>query len=217
MSLICLTKKYLSESNLDSDIYKTVAAASDEVLFKEKNSKFYGYVFPLSNDSEVKDIIDGLRKKHPGAGHFCYAWKIGTSSAQHRTNDDGEPANTAGMPIYGQIQSFAVTNVLIVVVRFFGGTKLGVGGLIAAYRTTAQLALGTSEIVEETIDDTFTIAFEYASLDKAMRIIKEKNLKILSQKMDLACEISFSIRQKYADEIFNIFNSTFGITIQKKV
>jgi putative IMPACT (imprinted ancient) family translation regulator len=119
------------------DTFKTISNPSEEILFKEKNSKFFGYAFPILSDDEVKPIIDVLHKKHFGAGHFCYAFQLGTDKIQFRTNDDGEPSNSAGTPIYGQIQSFGLTNILVVVVRFFGGTKLGVGGLISAYKTGA--------------------------------------------------------------------------------
>ena len=123
------------------DTYKTISFPSEEILFKEKNSKFFGYSFPILSEEEVKPIVDSLRKQYPNAVHYCYAYLIGTEMTIHRANDDGEPSNTAGIPIYGQIQSFGVTNVLVVVVRFFGGVKLGVGGLISAYRTTAQMVL----------------------------------------------------------------------------
>ena len=121
-----------------NDVYKTIANPTEEILFKEKNSKFYGYAFPMQSEAEVKPIIDSLRKQHPHAVHYCYAYQVGTDTFIYRANDDGEPSNTAGMPIYGQIQSFGVTNVLLVVVRIFGGVKLGVGGLISAYRASAQ-------------------------------------------------------------------------------
>ena len=123
------------------DTYNTIDFTPEEILFKEKNSKFFGYAFPLSTEEEIKPLIDNLRKQHPNAGHFCYAYQLGTNTISYRANDDGEPSNSAGMPIYGQIQSFSVTNILIVVVRIFGGVKLGVGGLISAYKTTAQLVL----------------------------------------------------------------------------
>src|SRR3990167_1974495 len=134
------------------DTYNTIAHPSEEILYKEKNSKFFGYAFPIQSEEEVKPIIDVLRKQHPHAVHYCYAYQIGSDTITYRANDDGEPSNTAGMPIYGQIQSFAVTNILIVVVRIFGGIKLGVGGLISAYRTTAQMVLETCDIIEKTVD-----------------------------------------------------------------
>ncbi len=201
---------------MDTDTYNTIEVATDEILFKEKNSKFFGYAFPLTDEEKVKEYLLELRKRHQGANHYCYAWQIGTTEITYRVNDDGEPANTAGMPIYGQIQSFGITNVLVVAIRFFGGVKLGVGGLISAYRTTAQLALESAQIVERTINIQFVISFDYKNMNKVMRIIKEKNLEIVSQEMHLSCEIVISVRQKLSDEIFNIFSSIFEIQIEKK-
>jgi uncharacterized YigZ family protein len=196
------------------DTYKTLAFPSSEILFKEKNSKFFGYAFPIQSEEEVKPIIDSLRKQHPNAGHYCYAYQIGSETIVYRANDDGEPSNTAGMPIYGQIQSFEVTNVLIVVVRFFGGIKLGVGGLISAYKTAALLTLESSEIIEKTIDIHYIISFDYKNINKVMRVIKEKNIVIVSQKMDLSCVIEIVTRKKNAEMIFDIFNSMFEIEIK---
>jgi len=139
----------------------------------------------MQSEDQVKPIIDHLRKQHPHAGHFCYAYQIGTDVITYRANDDGEPTNSAGMPIYGQIQSFSVTNVLIVVVRIFGGVKLGVGGLISAYKTTAQLILETCEIVEKTIDIYYLISFDYKNMNQVMRVIKEKKLEITRQEMEI--------------------------------
>lgn len=197
------------------DHYKTIALPSIPVLFKEKNSKFFGYAFPVDSEEAIKLHLEQLKKQHFGAVHFCYAYQIGTESVIFRANDDGEPSNSAGMPIYGQIQSFELTNVLVVVVRFFGGVKLGVGGLIAAYKTTAQMALEASEIVEKTIDVNFLIIFEYKNMNKVMRIIKERNLEIVHQKMELNCEIKIATRKKNAEMIFTLFNSIFEIEIKK--
>ena len=196
-----------------TDTYKTIAFASDEILFKEKNSKFFGYAFPIQSESAIKPILDSLRKQHPNAGHFCYAYQIGTNTIIYRANDDGEPSNTAGMPIYGQIQSFEVTNILIVIVRFFGGVKLGVGGLISAYKTAAQLTLESSEIIEKTINIHYIISFDYKNINKVMRVIKEKNITIVSQKMEMSCVIEIVTRKKNAEMIFDIFNSMFEIEI----
>jgi uncharacterized YigZ family protein len=197
------------------DHYKTIALPSIPVLFKEKNSKFFGYAFPVASEEAIKSHLEQLKKQHFGAVHFCYAYQIGTESIIFRANDDGEPSNSAGMPIYGQIQSFELTNILVVVVRFFGGVKLGVGGLIAAYKTTAQMALEASEIVEKTIDVNFLIIFEYKNMNKVMRIIKERNLEIVHQKMELNCEIKIATRKKNAEMIFTLFNSIFEIEIKK--
>ena len=197
----------------ENDTYKTISSASEEVLYKEKNSKFFGYAFPVSNEEEIKEYLDRLRKEHFSARHWCYAYQIGTDKIQYRANDDGEPNNSAGMPIYGQIQSFEVTNVLVVVVRYFGGVKLGVGGLISAYKTAAQMALENSEIVEQTINKFFTISFEYVHLNKVMRIIKEKNLQIVSQKMEMDCEIQISIRKKNVQNLLDTFENLYEIKL----
>jgi uncharacterized YigZ family protein len=196
------------------DTYRTIASASEEILYKEKNSKFFGYAFPVASEDEIKMHLEQLRKQHHGAVHFCYAWQMGTEKMSYRANDDGEPANSAGMPIYGQIQSFDVTNVLVVVVRFFGGVKLGVDGLIAAYRTAAQLALESSEIIEKTIDLHYLVAFDYKDINKVMRIIREKNLRIVSQKMELDCEIEIAVRKKNAVIAVEAFEAVYGVTIR---
>lgn len=197
----------------EKDTYKTIATASEEVLYKEKNSKFFGYAFPVTTEEEIKEILERLRKEHFSARHWCYAYQIGTEKIQYRANDDGEPNNSAGMPIYGQIQSFEVTNVLVVVVRYFGGVKLGVGGLISAYKIAAQMALENSEIVERTINKHFIISFGYANMNKVMRIIKEKNLQIVSQKMEMDCEIEISIRKKNAQNLLNTFENLYEIKL----
>ncbi len=197
------------------DTFKTIASPSTEILFKEKNSKFFGYAFPLTTEEEIKLHLDKLRKKHFGAGHFCYAFQLGTDTLFFRVNDDGEPNNSAGMPIYGQIQSFGLTNILVVVVRFFGGVKLGVGGLISAYKTAAQMALEESVILEKTIDVQFQISFDYKNMNKVMRIIKEKNLEIISQQMKESCQIKIATRKKNAKIIFDIFFNLFEIEIKK--
>jgi len=197
----------------EKDTYKTIDALTEAVLFKDKNSKFYGFAYPLNNENEVKPLIDILKKKHHAARHWCYAYQLGTETPSYRANDDGEPNNSAGMPIYGQIQSFDATNILIVVVRYFGGVKLGVSGLINAYKTTAQLTLEASNIVEKTINVAFCITFDYKHMNKVMRIIKENNITITNQKLELDCNIYISVRKKDAQSIFNIFSTLFEIKI----
>ncbi len=199
------------------DTYKTIAFPSEEILFKEKNSKFFGYAFPVTTEEEIKSHLEILQKKHYGAVHFCYAFQIGTDKIQFRVNDDGEPSNTAGAPIYGQIQSFDLTNILVVVVRFFGGIKLGVGGLISAYRTSAQMALEVSELVEKTINIHYLVSFDYKNMNKVMRIIKEKKLEIIFQKMNESCEIEFATRKKNAEEIFDIFTNLYEVEIKRLI
>ena len=200
---------------MENDSYKTILKPSNETLYKDKGSKFFGYAFPVFNEDDVKNCLDELRKQHHSARHFCYAYQIGTESILYRTNDDGEPSNSAGKPIYGQIQSFEVTNILIVVVRYFGGTKLGVGGLINAYKTSAQITLEASEIVEKTIDVFYQLNFEYDMMNKVMRILKEKNINLVHQKMELACEYVISIRKKESKATFDLFNNLYKVDILK--
>lgn len=202
---------------MENDTYKTIVKPNDEVLFKDKNSKFFGYAFPVKNEDEVKAHIEDLKKQHHSARHWCYAYQIGFEEPDllYRANDDGEPNNSAGMPIYGQIQSFEVTNVLIVVVRYFGGVKLGVGGLINAYKTTAQMALEACKIVTKTINIDFLITFDYKNMNKVMRVIKEKNLNITNQKLELDCQITISVRKKEANTIASTFDSIYEVNIKE--
>ena len=197
------------------DTYKSITEASEEVIFKDRNSKFYGYAFPIKSEDEVKEIIEDLKKKHHQARHWCYAWQLGKVEHQFRANDDGEPSNSAGMPIYGQIQSFDVTNILIVVVRYFGGVKLGVGGLINAYRSAAQLALEASNILKRTIDDRYILQFDYPEMNVVMRIIKEHNLNVIDQQLALDCKIFISVRKKESETIFEKFSGVYKVDIKK--
>jgi len=206
-------KKSYFKFLIEKDTYKTITKASKEVLFKDKNSKFFGYAFPVLSEDDVKSKLELLKKQHHTARHWCYAYQIGTEDLSYRANDDGEPNNSAGMPIYGQIQSFDVTNVLVVVVRYFGGVKLGVGGLINAYKTAAQLALESSKIVTKTINKTYLIKFDYKNMNKVMRVIKEKQLKIVDQKLELDCQIQISVRKKESEKIYEIFENLFEIKI----
>lgn len=200
---------------MNSDSYKTILEATKDTLFKDRNSKFFGFAFPVTNEEEVKVCIEEVKKTHYSARHFCYAYQIGVKDIKYRANDDGEPNNSAGMPIYGQIQSFEVTNILIVVVRYFGGTKLGVGGLINAYKTSAQITLEASKIVEKTIDVFYQLNFEYDMMNKVIRILKEKNINLVHQRMELACEYVISIRKKESKAIFDIFNNLYKVDILK--
>lgn len=200
---------------IEKDTYKTLVNPTEVILFKEKNSKFFGYAFPVTTEEEIKNHLEKLRKQNQGAVHFCYAFQLGTEKVTFRANDDGEPSNTAGMPIYGQIQSFGLTNILVVIVRYFGGVKLGVGGLIVAYKTAAQMTLEHAEIIEKTINIHFQINFEYKNMNKVMRIIKEKNLDIISQNLTENCQIRIATRKKNAENIFDIFSALFEIEIKK--
>jgi len=199
-----------------SDTYRTIEKPFEGDVFKDRGSKFIGYAFPVLNEDEVKEKIDELKAKHHKARHWCYAWQLGTEQIRFRANDDGEPSNSAGQPIYGQILSFNVTNVLIVVVRYFGGTKLGVGGLINAYRTAVKLVLEDAKIIQKTIDVNFQLTFEYEHMDKVMRIIKEKNLTINHQKMELNCVFEVLVRKKDAEVTKNAFENLRCLKIKTK-
>ncbi|MCG2461093.1 YigZ family protein [Flavobacteriaceae bacterium F89] len=194
--------------------FKTIETASPEVLYKERKSKFFAYAFPLYEEEDVKPRIDSLRKMHPAANHVCYAWQIGISEPRYRANDDGEPNNSAGMPIYGQLQSFGVTNILVAVARVFGGTKLGVGGLINAYRTAAQLALEASTIIEKSLEQRFLLSFGYDQMNTVMRTLKQRQINIESQKMGLDCQIFISVEQHKAPEIIEIFKGFHKIGLK---
>ena len=195
------------------DTYKTIHKPTEETLFKEKGSKFFGVAYPVTSEEEVKEFLEELKKKHHSARHFCYAYQIGIENRSYRANDDGEPNNSAGLPIYGQIQSFEVTNILIVSVRYFGGTKLGVGGLISAYKKSAQLALEASVILEKTINIQYKLTFNYDLMNLVMRIIKEKNIEIVNQKLEMNCEYIISVRKNDADAIFGLFNNLYKVQV----
>ena len=164
----------------NTDSYKTLSAPSEEILFKEKKSKFFGYAYPIKSEDEVKPLIEKLKKQHHTANHVCYAWQLGINNAHYRANDDGEPNNSAGMPIYGHIQSFGVTNVLVAVARIFGGTKLGVGGLISAYKTAAQMTLEVSPIVTRDLE----ITSPKSHTEMVMQLFKENHLVSIQLKED---------------------------------
>ena len=202
--------------NSEKDTYQTIVKASDEALFKDRGSKFYGYAYPVTSEEEIKAHIESLKKQHHTARHWCYAWQLGMEYNSYRANDDGEPSNSAGMPIYGQLQSYDVTNVLVVVVRYFGGTKLGVGGLVQAYKTAAQQALENSSIVQRTINTNFLLKFDYPEMNVVMRIIKDENLKIVKQQMEMSCVFEISVRKKDGERIFNLFDTTYKVAIKKK-
>ena len=168
--------------------YKTIEKPVAQILYKEKGSKFIGYLYPVSTEEEVKTCLALIKKQYHDARHWCYAYRLGYDGLTYRVNDDGEPGNTAGQPIYGQLLAFDVTNVLLVVVRYFGGVKLGVGGLIKAYRTCAEETLSEARIEEKIIKETLTIVSSYEHVDKVMRLIKVYGLEIKIQEMYLDCK-----------------------------
>lgn len=195
------------------DSYLTIAAPVAGILFKEKNSKFFGYAYPFSSADQLKPILEDLRKQHPNAGHYCFAFRIGTGEIYERANDDGEPANTAGAPILGQIRSLELTNVLVVSIRYFGGIKLGVGGLISAYRKSAQMTLEEAVTENREIRICFRLTFGYEQLNRVMRIIREKQLQIESQQMEMNCQVEISARRSEGPNIPGYFNAVTNLTL----
>lgn len=193
--------------------YKTILKKS-EGIYKEKGSKFIGYAFPVSNTIKVKECIEELRKEHSSARHFCYAYRIGVgNNEEYRFNDDGEPSSSAGKPIYGQILSAEITNVLIVVVRYFGGTKLGVGGLITAYKEGAKEALLSNQIVEKEITKELTIKFGYDNMSEVMIVVNRNNLEFTEQDFNATCSITFNVSLKEYESIVSQFEQLRELVI----
>ena len=174
--------------------YKTISSSS-EGIYKEKGSKFLSFAIPVNSADEVKDILKNFRNKYYDARHICYAFMLGNEQAEFRTSDDGEPSGTAGKPILGQINSRELTNVLVIVVRYFGGILLGTGGLVVAYKAAAADALNQAEIIEKSIEEIIHIRFDYLQMNGIMKIIKDSGAKIHSQKFDNECFISISINK----------------------
>ena len=198
---------------LFEDTYFTIKEPS-EGLFKDRGSKFLGLAFPVSSEEEIKKHLAEIKKLHPGANHHCYAFRLGADKQAYRANDDGEPSNTAGKPILGQIQSKDLTNILIVVVRYFGGTLLGVSGLINAYKLAALDAINNAQITEKTVNDFYSIRFDYVHMNEVMKIIKDQELKIESQNSELTCSITFSVRKSYSTTIYDRMSKIEGLEIK---
>ena len=196
------------------DWYNTIEKES-RGYFKDKGSKFYSYAFPIQNEEEVKSIITGLKKEHHSARHYCYAWRLGTENIRYRANDDGEPSSTAGKPILGQLQSFEVTNILLVVVRYFGGTLLGVSGLINAYRSAAKDVLDSADILKKLIEQRFKISFTYNELNQAMHIIKQENYTVIKTDFQESCNLIFAVRKSEMENAKRIFDNIYTIQIKE--
>lgn len=180
--------------------YLTVKGPA-EGLYKEKGSKFMSFVYPVHSEEEVKSNLDLLRRKYHDARHHCFAWVIGADKTLFRTSDDGEPNHSAGDPILGQMRSRNLTNVLVVVVRYFGGTKLGMSGLIVAYRTAAQDALNRSLIIEKELVQKLTIKYDYASTPEVMRLLKDYNLTVVAQDFQAGCVLDAEIKLRLKEEL----------------
>lgn len=195
-----------------SDSYLTISGPS-EGLFKDKGSKFIAYAYPVETEDEIKEYLQQIKKEHYSARHHCYAWRLGADLKQFRAVDDGEPSSTAGRPILGQIQKNELTNVLIVVVRYFGGTLLGVSGLINAYREAAAAALENAEIEEQLVQVHFWVEFDYLGMNDVMKVFKDEQLPQKKNEFDLRCKIRSSIRESEAQRIFEKLENIEGVRI----
>ncbi len=197
------------------DIYKTIESPAEGYI-TEKKSKFISFIFPVKTAEEVKEIVDEHRKKYYDARHVCWAYMLGSGREEYRSNDDGEPSGTAGRPILGQINSCELTNVLILVIRYFGGTLLGTSGLIKAYREAAEDAIKNAEIVEKTIDETFFIHFEYLLLNDVMRILKQFENVSWEQDFNESCTMKLSIRKSEFQRLHDNLSQIYGVKIEKE-
>ena len=194
------------------DTYKTISQSS-EGIYKEKGSKFISLAYPVTSEDQIREIVQFIKKEHHSARHHCYAWRLGHEKLHFRANDDGEPSSTAGKPILGQIQSFDLTNILIVVVRYFGGTLLGVSGLINAYRNAALDAINQAEIIELLVEQHLWIEFNYSAMNEVMKIFKDEKLPQLDPHFDLNCRIRTQIRLNELVRIEEGFNKIEGLKI----
>jgi len=200
---------------MPEDTYLTIEKPSEPAIFKDRKSKFIAYAFPVQSTGEVKTALEQLKKEHHSARHWCYAYRLGIDKIEERANDDGEPSNSAGMPILNQIKAKNLTNVLVVVVRYFGGVKLGVGGLINAYKTAAQLVLENAEIVEKIRTKNLQIIFTYNDMNKVMRIIKEHQLEIVKQNLQEKGEIILSVRLDDFNKIKETYSQIHTLEVKE--
>ncbi|MBV5281368.1 MAG: YigZ family protein [Paludibacter sp.] len=197
-----------------SDTYKTIIAPT-EGIYKEKGSKFLSFAIPVSSADEVKEIVKNYRKEYYDSRHVCYAYMLGADRKEFRANDDGEPSGTAGRPILGQINSRELTNILVIVVRYFGGILLGTGGLVVAYKEATTDALDQAEVSEKTVDESISIVFDYVLMNEVMRIIKDTNAQISSQSFENQCEMQLSIRKQDAGLLSAKLAKIFGLQIKE--
>jgi uncharacterized YigZ family protein len=198
---------------LFDDSYKTIEIAS-EGIFRDKGSKFIAYAYPIRSEVEVKPIMTKLRAEHAKANHFCYAYRLTPDRNVFRVNDDGEPSGTAGRPILNCLLSEDITNILIVVVRYFGGTLLGVPGLINAYKNASIEAIKASTIVSKTVNDVYEAHFEYLQMNDVMKLSKEENLLILGQQFDTGCILKFEVRKAQLNQVLSKFDKIEGVKLK---
>lgn len=197
------------------DSYKTIARPA-ETTCRQLSSKFLVYAYPVETEAEIKEHLDALRKRWFDATHHCYAWRLGAHGERFRANDDGEPSSTAGKPILGQLLSADITNCLVVVVRYFGGTKLGVPGLIAAYKESTAEVLSLCEVVERTVDVTIRVSFSYIAMNDVMRIVKELQPRVVEQQFDNLCTMTLSIRESDAEQLIGRLEKVEGATVEQE-
>ncbi len=198
---------------MSDDKYKIITTVG-EGLYKEKGCKFFAFAHPVASEEEVKSIMSDVKKKYFDARHHCYAFMIGPDKSFYRSSDDGEPSGTAGKPIMNQILSKDVTNVLVVVIRYFGGVKLGVPGLINAYKTAAREALDNSIVIEKTVDEVYSLEFDYPLMNEVMRILKEENLEQQNPRFELRCYLEISIRQGDSERIVDKLKRLYGLDVK---
>jgi len=187
------------------DLYKTIQSDS-EGIFKDKGSKFLAFAYPVNSEKEIKEKLAALRKEYHDARHHCYAWRLEPEKTRYRANDDGEPSGSAGKPIYGQIVSRDLSDLLIVVVRYFGGTLLGVGGLINAYRSAASDALDHNRIIENKVYDLLRVEFEYERMNTVMKVIKDNRLEFEDQQFDMDCSLTLKVWKRKTEWVLDSFS-----------
>ena len=187
------------------DLFRTIETPSEGV-YKEKGSKFLAFTYRVSREEEIKQHLEEVQKQYHDARHYCYAWRLGPQKTRYRLNDDGEPSGSAGKPIYGQIVKWDLSDLLVVVVRYFGGTKLGVGGLINAYRSAASDALDHAKIIECKVYDSLKLEFEYKQMNAVMKIIKDLQLDFSEQKFDLDCSLILKSWKRQTDRVVDSFS-----------
>ena len=195
---------------LFEDTFKTISKPS-EGIFKDKGSRFIAYLYPIQSELDIKDIIAELKSIHPKASHHCWALRLSQDRSIFRINDDGEPSGTAGRPILNTLLSFDLTNVIAVVVRYFGGTLLGIPGLINAYKTATMEAIQASEIIEKTVDLVFKIEFSHSVMNEVMKVVKDENIKIFNQSFDLNCTFNPEIRQSQVNKVIDRLEKIEGL------
>lgn len=197
---------------LFEDTYHTIQQPA-EAIFRDRGSKFLAFAYPIRTETDIKNLVAELKAQHPKANHHCWAMRLSPDRSIFRVNDDGEPSGTAGRPILNVLLSKNLTNVLVVVVRYFGGTLLGVPGLINAYKSATEMALNEVEVIEQTVKDIYTVSFDYLQMNDIMRLVKDEQLAILNQQFDNDCNITLAIRKMQVNQVLNKLEVVPGVKI----